>query len=130
MTTKHTPGPMTVKQDEAWPFDIRIIAPDGREVLNWNLSCHTSKDKTIDDAMTARHWPPEEREEVRALNAEQLATAHLFAAAPDLLAALKEASCWIPDGSRRTPEERGAQCVTAYDVDAMIALAIAKAEGE
>lgn len=39
----------------------------------------------------------------------------------DLRAALKEASCWIPDGSRRTPEERGAKAATAYDVEKIIA---------
>ena len=44
-----------------------------------------------------------------------------------LLEALKEASCWITDGSRRTPEQRGAKCQTADDVRRMIAAAVEKA---
>jgi hypothetical protein len=52
-----------------------------------------------------------------------------MAAAPELLMALQEAQCWIVDGTRRTPEQRGARCETVGDVEVMIAAAIAKAEG-
>lgn len=47
-----------------------------------------------------------------------------------LLAALEEAACWIPDGSRQTPEQRGAKRETADEVREMIAAAIARAKGE
>ncbi len=43
--------------------------------------------------------------------------------------ALNEALCWIPDGSRMTPEQRGAKCETAYEVDKMIRRAISKVDG-
>lgn len=46
----------------------------------------------------------------------------------DLLAALKEARCWIPDGSRFTPEQRGAKKETTFGVEEMIDSTIAKAE--
>ena len=55
------------------------------------------------------------------------AIARNILAAPDLLTALEKAHCWIPDGTRRTPEQRGAKCETATEVDEMIRAAIAKA---
>lgn len=38
--------------------------------------------------------------------------------------ALAEVACWIPDGSRQTPEQRGCKCSTAYDVERWIARAL------
>lgn len=58
---------------------------------------------------------------------ESEANANLVFSSPDLLAALVEAACWIPDGSRRTPEQRGAKCETADEAREMIAAAITKA---
>lgn len=57
------------------------------------------------------------------------ADARLIAKAPELLRALKEAVCWIPDGSRMTPEQRGAKCETAYEVEEMIRALLAEIEG-
>lgn len=48
----------------------------------------------------------------------------------DLVAALKEAKCWIPDGERNsTPEKRGAKKETVFGVEEMIDSAIDRAEG-
>jgi len=60
---------------------------------------------------------------------EAAANVNLCCAAPELLEALKEAYCWIPDGTRQSPEQRGAQCATVYDVEDMIRASIRKAEG-
>ena len=54
---------------------------------------------------------------------------NLVAAAPELLEALREALCWIPDGSRQTPDQRGAKCETAYDARKMVRAILSKAEG-
>ena len=43
--------------------------------------------------------------------------------------ALVEARCWIPDGSRRTPEQRGAKCATVQEVDALIQAALEVSNG-
>lgn len=34
--------------------------------------------------------------------------------------ALREASAWVPDGSRKTPEQRGAKCHTAFELEGLI----------
>ncbi len=44
-----------------------------------------------------------------------------------LVEALRESACWIPDGSRRTPEQRGAKCETVGEVEAMIKAALERA---
>lgn len=52
----------------------------------------------------------------------------LMLAAPEMLFALKEARCWIDDGSGQTPEQKGAQVDMLTSVLRVIDTAIAKAE--
>lgn len=58
------------------------------------------------------------------LTADQL----LIAAAPDLLAALIEARCWLR-WPGKTPEKMGAKCEVEIDMKDMVDAAIAKAGG-
>ncbi len=55
--------------------------------------------------------------------------ARLIAAAPDLLQALKEATCWLR-GTGKTAAESGCHCETLHEVQTLIWAAIAKAEGK
>lgn len=52
--------------------------------------------------------------------------AKLRAREEKLRRALEEAMCWLPHGDRKTPEQRGAKCDTAQDVEQMINSALAE----
>jgi hypothetical protein len=62
------------------------------------------------------------------LDQKQRELAELREIAGELAAALVEAHFWIPDGSRMTPEQRGAKCETAYEVARQSDAALAKAK--
>jgi len=65
----------------------------------------------------------------RLSNADYEADRRMRESHPLLIAALKEAACWIPDGSSRTPEQKGAKCETLLDLETVIQDAL-KAAGE
>ena len=90
MTTKHTPGPLSVSFGTKWPFEILIINESGTAVYQESLPCHSSKDKNFEEALNCLNFKASEREEYTAINHRAVADAYLIAAAPDLLAALQD----------------------------------------
>ena len=91
MTTKHTPGPLSVSFGTKWPFEILIINESGGVVCRESLPCHSSKDKNFEEALNCWNFKASEQEEYAAINHRAVADAYLRAAAPDLLRLLKEA---------------------------------------
>ena len=90
MTTKHTPGPLSVSFSTKWPFEILIINESGGVVYRESLPCHSSKDKNFEEALNCWNFKASEQEEYAAINHRAVADAYLRAAAPDLLAALQD----------------------------------------
>ena len=89
MTTKHTPGPLSVSFGTKWPFEILIINESGNAVYQESLPCHSSKDKNFEEALNCLNFKASEREEYAAINHRAVADAYLRAAAPDLLTTLQ-----------------------------------------
>lgn len=115
MNTKHTPGPWTVKESRTYPERryVHEIAADGSDVTVTTL-CGA---------------PADDREAAEG----QAADAHLIAAAPDLLAALKSTTLML-SYEATSHEESGDPKRRTYveSIRAQVALAreaIAKAEG-
>ena len=90
MTTKHTPGPLSVSFGTKWPFEILIVNESGAVVDRQSLPCHSSKDKTFEEALNCWNFKASEQEEYAAINHRAVADAYLRAAAPDLLEALQD----------------------------------------
>ena len=89
MTTKHTPGPLSVSFGTKRPFDILIVNQAGDVVHRELLPCHSSKDKNFEEALNCLNFKASEQEEYAAINHRAVADAYLRAAAPDLLEALQ-----------------------------------------
>ena len=89
MTTKHTSGPLSVSFGTKWPFEILIINESGDVVYREVLPCHSSKDKSFEEALNCLNFKASEQEEYAAINHRAVADTYLRAAAPDLLEALK-----------------------------------------
>lgn len=89
MTTKHTPGPLSVSFGTKWPFEILISNELGAVVYRQSLPCHSSKDKNFEEALNCWNFKASEQEEYAAINHRAVANARLIAAAPDLLKALQ-----------------------------------------
>lgn len=85
MSAKHTPGPLTVKIDKQWPFNINTFDANGLLIFVDRLPCHSTEDKTLKQAMACVHYDKDGREGYSAMNHRALADAVLRAAAPDLL---------------------------------------------
>ena len=90
MTTKHTPGPLSVSFGTKWPFEILIINESGSVIYRESLPCHSSKDNNFEEALNCLNFKASEQEEYAAINHRAVADAYLRAAAPDLLAALQD----------------------------------------
>ena len=89
MTTKHTPGPLSVSFGTKWPFEILIINKSGEVVYQESLPCHSSKDKNFEEALNCWNFKASEQEKYAEINHSAVADAYLRAAAPDLLEALR-----------------------------------------
>ena len=88
--SKHTPGSLSVSFGTKWPFEILIINESGSVVYRDTLPCHSSKDKTFEEALNCWNFKASEQEEYAAINKRAVADAYLRAAAPDLLEALQD----------------------------------------
>lgn len=115
--SKHTPGPLTVRQPDAWPFDIEVVNTDGDVVWSERRFAHSTKQKNLTDCLYAVGFDRDERPAVIAGIERQLADIHLRAAAPDLLEAVQLARGWL------------ALWASAERELAIIDAAIAKAQG-
>ena len=123
--TMHTPGPLSVSFGTKWPFDIQIVNESGAVVYRQSLPCHSSKDKTFEEALNCWNFKASEQEEYAAINHRAVADAYLRAAAPDLLEALQEMVAMWRSVCRSQDWE------PEYFVEAVRAqAAIAKATGE
>ena len=85
---KHTPGPLTVKITDKWPFRIETFDENGNVVFSRDLPAHSSKDKTPNEAVNCLNFPHDQREQWSQENHKALADEVLRAAAPELLKAL------------------------------------------
>ena len=93
----HTPGPLHVVTSNSWPFDISICDAQGSVVDVLRLPAHSTTHKTFSDALNYRGVDHSEAGRCRESNQRALADAHLRAAAPELLEALKTAHAHIAD---------------------------------
>jgi hypothetical protein len=119
----HTPGPLTVKVSERWPFDIETYDARGVVIFSDRMPCHSTEDKTAKQAIECRHFARDEREQHAAINRRAIADAVLRAAAPDLLAALRDMVDWLDDGNRQLSESAAADVAKARS-------ALSRATGE
>jgi hypothetical protein len=126
METKHTPGPLFVRQPEKYPFPVEIVNESGEVVFSEQRHAHGTGQKTVQDAMEARNMryrgcPDDFVDNCIAANERQLADAYLRAAAPEMLAALKMAK-WMLERDYIDPQK--------MKVIEMCDVAITKAQGE
>lgn len=96
----HTPGPLRVRMDDRWPFDIVTVDAGGNKVFRRRLPSHSSSDRTAADAIAGVHLPEKYRDEWAAENSRAVADEVLRAAAPDMLVALGAARKWIEIATR------------------------------
>lgn len=85
---KGTPGPLTVRQQNKWPFDIEIVDASGEVVFTEKRFAYSTSHKSLEDVMNAVGISGANSNLAIEGNARQLADAYLRAAAPDLLDAL------------------------------------------
>ena len=125
MTTKHTPGPLSVSFGTKWPFEILIINESGGVVYRESLPCHSSKDKNFEEALNCWNFKASEREKYAEINHRAVANSYLRAAAPDLLEALQNiAEYWNQD------QNEAAMADACWHAIHTARAAIAKATGE
>ena len=125
MTTKHTPGPLSVSFGTKWPFEILIINESGSVIYRESLPCHSSKDNNFEEALNCLNFQASERMEYAAINHRAVADAYLKAAAPDLLEALQELCEIVEDAI----EQKSAKDLDSFTLQPARA-AIARATGE
>lgn len=85
----HTTGPLIVSISDKWPFDIVTTNANGDIVFTTRMPCHSSADKTKEDAIECKHFKHAEREKYSAVNKLAISDDVLRAAAPDLFDALQ-----------------------------------------
>jgi len=98
----HTPGPLTVKVSDKWPFDIETIGADGLVKFVTRMPCNSTSDGSAKDAIECKNFKQSEREEYSAINRRAVADDVLRAAAPELL----EALIWAMDSARISYTQR------------------------
>lgn len=86
---KHTPGPLTVRVSERWPYDIETVNADGQVVFSDRMPAHSTAMRSHEDLWEGVGFPARERAEVVELNRRAVADATIRASAPDLLEALQ-----------------------------------------
>lgn len=83
MSAGHTPGPWVIEEE---PLRIEVCAGDYAVVSQHRYAYCSTHMGSIADVMSGRGFDPEDRPEVIAGNARQMADLRLIAAAPELLA--------------------------------------------
>lgn len=90
-----TPGPLFVRPSASVHFRIETVNEKGEVLFTRDLPCHSSEDKSFQDALECKNFPPPfsrkakpdyNSEYCSALNQRALADEVLRAAAPDLFA--------------------------------------------
>jgi hypothetical protein len=131
-----TPGPLTMRVSPRFPHDIEIVAASGEVVRSFRMPCHSSADQSVGETVSGVNLPADWQEEGAAANACAVADGRLYAAAPDLLEALKEAHGAVNDAFGQANAEYQGLDYLASKYDDKIAsfrakakAAILKAEG-
>jgi len=89
-TPAFTPGPLNLKINEKWPFDMDTIDANGKCVFATPMPCHSTLDKSFEEALNCLNFKDsQEREQGKVANHRALADEYLRAAAPDLFYALQ-----------------------------------------
>jgi hypothetical protein len=120
-------GPWVVVEEDKWPFDIVVRAPDGSLEWSERRCAHSSRQNTLAECKAAVGFPADERAQVVKAIERQMASIHLRAAAPDMYEALPDLSAvitWLRNGG----DPKWA-CTELEIYQARIAAAKAKAEG-
>lgn len=112
-------GPWVVVEEDKWPFDIVVRAPDGSLEWSERRYAHSSRQNTLAECKAAVGFPADERERVVEAIERQMASIHLRAAAPEMYEALKAVAQWVETRPATHP----------WDAWRMVNAAIAKAEG-
>jgi hypothetical protein len=125
--------PLRLEQPEEWPFDLIVTDAIGVDVINQQRHCHSSKDRTVAEAVGCVHFGHADREAAAAANRAQIASLEAIVRAANshdqMLAALKDiAAMTDPDDPDcyRSDDREG--CLDA--VQSAARAAIAKAEGQ
>jgi hypothetical protein len=131
---KHTPVPLFVRQPDVWPFDIDVVDLDDNIIWNERRIAHGSRQRNLAQCMAAVGFPHDERPKIVALLERQLADAHLRAAAPDMLEALKGLDAYWTEDFPKGPDGPRTHGFGEVSEDTMqvwrnVRSAIAKAEG-
>jgi hypothetical protein len=114
--SKHTPGPLTVKVNDKWPYNIETFNAAGDVVFSRDLPCNGTGQKSAQEAMAGVGMPADWNAGKH--NARALADEVLRAAAPDMLETLQAVRDYVV-----TMKGMG------HEYQAMIDAAIAKATG-
>lgn len=85
---KHTPGPLTVKVCDEWPFHIQTLNAAGDVVFSRHLPAYSTRQESAKQAMAGK-FMGDTQAEAAAANQKALADEILRAAAPELLEALE-----------------------------------------
>jgi hypothetical protein len=86
MKAKHTMGPFRFVQADTWPYTLAIYAGD-HALIAAPLPAHSSRDRSLAEAIACHHFPADEREHAAGMNEQMIANFRLWAAAPDLKSA-------------------------------------------
>lgn len=81
----HTPGPLTVRVNPKWPFDIETLDAQGDVVFSRPMPAYSSSHRTVEDVLSAKGMEPHCVEGNRRALADEI----LRAAAPDLAASMQ-----------------------------------------
>lgn len=85
--SKHTPGPLTVKIDDEWPFKIRTLDENGKCVFSRDMPCYSTKQTKKEHVLSGKYM--EDPAKAAAAVEKVIANEVLRAAAPELLEALQ-----------------------------------------
>lgn len=122
MNTKFTKGPLTVRMANSWPWNIETVDAAGKVVFTRDIPCHSSSDKTAEEALLCRNLPKSmSRKDFAEINARALADEHVRASAPELYEALELLLSTLDDGNRTFDQNEAVEWAEA---------ALKKARGE
>jgi len=125
--SKHTLGPLFVSMGDEWPFRILTKTEAGDIVFTRDLPCHSTSDKSANDALNCLHFKKADRGGCAAINKTAFADEVLRAAAPDLLEACQ---LFIAYQAAVDSNDGIAMMLAYHEAHEAIRAAIAKATGE
>lgn len=64
--------PLRLESETKWPWRLFVLDHSDEVLLIEERQCHSSRDKTLDDVVSARNFGPENRKEAADANAAQI----------------------------------------------------------